>query len=103
MWRLLGKLARAASVPERAVGPLYDAMQGLRIRNASYRASVREAEGVSISDQTASRDLRALVEAELLVAHGERRGRNYTRGSLLRLLDERSEFRGAAPIADPFA
>ncbi len=103
MWRLLGRLTQAAGAPTRVVGPLYDAMQGLRIRNVTYRSSVREAEGEEISEQTASRDLRALVEAELLVAHGERRGRTYTRGPLLRLIDEEGETRRARPVVDPFA
>ena len=44
---------------------------GFRVRNATYRTAAE------ISDPLASRDLRALVDAGLLVPHGERRGRHY--------------------------
>lgn len=77
LWDGLTGLVRQQGAPERSVGPLFDAALGFRLRNATYRAVVKSSEGDEISEQTASRDLKALVDAELLVPVGERRGRIY--------------------------
>ena len=50
---------------------LEQAAFGMRIRNSSYRASA------DISNNLASRDLKSLVDAGLLVEEGEKRGREY--------------------------
>jgi len=71
------ELAAKRGLPERTAGALSEAAYGFRIRNASYRAIVEVTAGETISDLTASRDLRALVEAKLLEPIGERRGRYY--------------------------
>lgn len=70
-------LAKAGGLPERATGPLMEAAFGFRIRNSTYRSLVEMTEGEKISELTASRDLRALVDAGLLKPVGERRGRYY--------------------------
>jgi hypothetical protein len=57
-----------------------DAAYGLRIRRGSYQSSAEEVAGVEISEQTASRDLRAMVESKLLEPFGERRARYYLSG-----------------------
>lgn len=54
-------------LPERVVAALSDAALGLRISNQAYRLLVCMAEGEAISSITASRDLKALVDADLLV------------------------------------
>lgn len=77
LWDALTQLAAAKSAPERSVAGLYDASIGFRLRNASYRSAVASAEGEDITDQTASRDLKILVDTGLLEAFGERRGRYY--------------------------
>lgn len=77
LWNACAALVQAAGVAERAIGPLWDAAVGLRLRNATYRANVEVTAGESISELTASRDLRSLVDAGLLTAVGERRGRQY--------------------------
>ena len=77
LWDELTELVRRSGAPERSVGALFDAALGLRLRNAAYRAVVKSSEGDEISDQTASRDLKALVDAELFVPVGEKRGRHY--------------------------
>lgn len=84
LWRECFELAQRHRLPERAVAGLTDAAQGLRIRNAGYRQAVRQGEGEQISELTASRDLRAMVDAGLLVAVGERRGRRYLGSPVLR-------------------
>ena len=48
-----------------------DAIFGLKIKNASYRAFV------GISENLASRDLKLLVDKGILVPSGEKRGRVY--------------------------
>lgn len=58
-------------LPERTILALVDATLGYRVGNASYRGAA------GISEFLASRDLKALVRAGLLVSRGERRGRFY--------------------------
>lgn len=65
------------SLPERCASGVMDASYGLRLRRGSYRSSVEAVTGDEISDLTASRDLKAMVDAGLLAAVGERRGRYY--------------------------
>ena len=77
LWEALTRLVRGRSAPERSVGALFEAALGLRLRNATYRAVVESSEGEPITEQTASRDLKALVDAGLLTPIGERRGRVY--------------------------
>jgi hypothetical protein len=55
---------------------LFDAMIGLRVRNATYRAYFEDSPE-EITEATASRDLQKLVQADLLAPMGERRGRHY--------------------------
>ncbi|MGQ0824001.1 MAG: Fic family protein [Actinomycetota bacterium] len=74
LWEALERLTSEIALPERTVPVLFDAVIGFRIRNATYRAIWRG----ELTDQTASRDLRALVEHDLVVPHGEKRGRYYT-------------------------
>ena len=77
LWDRLTELARRGGAPDRSVGALFDAAMGFRLRNATYRAVIEASEGENISEQTASRDLKTLVNAGLLVAVGEKRGRFY--------------------------
>jgi Fic family protein len=77
LWLSCLELAEDWRLPERVVGPLCDAASGLRLRNATYRAAVRAADGADISELTATRDLKALVDAGLLEPVGQTRGRHY--------------------------
>ena len=69
-------------LPERTVMALLEAATGIRVRNSSYRASA------DISNNLASRDLKSLVDAGLLEARGERRGRHYVASRSLLLIRE---------------
>lgn len=60
------------SLPDRMLLALSDAAFGFKVRNALYR-KVAE-----VSELTAGRDLKILVDQQLLVAQGEKRGRFYT-------------------------
>jgi len=104
--RLWGELERAierVSVPERAIHALFDAVMGWRVRRSTYQ-SVLERAGESISQQVATRDLRALVDSGLIVPHGEKRGRFYVAGpALLGVRDDMIQRRLPRQDADPFA
>lgn len=102
LWTGLEGLATARGIPMRSVAGLYDAALGMRLRNASYRSSVASAEGGEISNLTASRDLRALVDAGALDAHGERRGRSYVAGRPVVELYRQIRSERPPGLADPF-
>ncbi|MGH9064916.1 MAG: hypothetical protein ACRDZQ_05010 [Acidimicrobiales bacterium] len=81
-----------------------DAARGLRLRNGSYRAAVRSAQGEEISEQTASRDLEVLVDAGLLRPVGEKRARFYLGAPPLRdAWDSVRSARSARAHDDPFS
>jgi Fic family protein len=75
-WGYLEELIEADSLPDRSIEALFDASLGLRVRNASYRSNVARGWD-EISNQTATTDLRQLVDAGLLVKHGAKRGTYY--------------------------
>ena len=94
LWTLLEAETTRRGLPERSMFALSDAAIGFRVRNATYRTAAQ------ISDPLASRDLRALVDAGLLVPHGERRGRHYVASEWL--LQARTSTRAATVTTDPF-
>jgi Fic family protein len=77
MWRIAADLARLRRLPERSVGPIVEAAYGVRVRRATYQNNVEITFGEPVTNQTASRDLRALVTAGLFVPIGDTRGRFY--------------------------
>ncbi|MPZ67426.1 MAG: Fic family protein [Pseudonocardiaceae bacterium] len=89
MWSELEAISNKKNLPARSVPALYDAAIGLRIRRSAY---IRLAE---VEERTATRDLQALVDADLLVPRGERRGRTYSASGALR--DLRAEARRYRP------
>jgi Fic family protein len=103
LWVELDSLAAKRGLPERAVTALYDAAFGMRVRNGTYRAFLDES-GEEISEQTASADLRRMVEADLLQPWGEKRGRHYVASQELRdiMMKIRAD-RQAKDRSDPFA
>ena len=74
--RLVDEL-EARRLPERILDVLYFAALKFRVRRSTYIAQV------DVDERTATRDLRALVDAGLLEAVGETRGRHYVRGTRL--------------------
>ena len=103
LWRRYAELAVAHRLPERSVGGLIEAAYGFRMRNAVYRIVVASTDGEPISELTASRDLRAITEAGLLRAVGEKRGRYYLPSD--QLVEVRQKIRAARPPRseyDPF-
>lgn len=77
-----------------AIGLLEGAF-GSRVRNASYRVST------GISNNLASRDLKQLVDAGLLIPKGEARGRHYVASpGIAQIREHHRQPRG---VDDPFA
>lgn len=95
LWELCASLAARHRLPDRVVPAMVDAARGFRLRNSGYRRLVERSEGLEITENTASRDLRAMVEAGILEPRGERRGRLYVAGSPLR--DVWQSVRGLRP------
>ncbi len=88
------RLVLGHGLNERTALALLEAVMGLRVRNASYRVSA------DITINLASRDLKALVDARLLVPQGERRGRHYIASDEVKAIQAR--LRLPRGIEDPF-
>ncbi len=91
----LSALVEAKGLPERSAMALLQAAFGSRVRNSSYRVSA------DISKNLAGRDLKVLVDANLLVPEGEKRGRFYVASQTV--ADIRNALRLPRNIGDPFA
>jgi Fic family protein len=103
LWEKLESLIERSGLPDRTIPVLWDAAMGFRVRNATYRAIFEEIEE-PISEAVAGRDLRQLVEAELLIPKGERRGRYYLASPRLRKFREDIiQSRDPRDDSDPFA
>jgi Fic family protein len=95
LWQAAELLTSAKRLPDRVTQPIVDAMIGVKVRNASYRSFAE------ISENLASRDLKALVDAKLLVPNGEKRGRYYEASGTLKEIAAREIEKFSPP--DPFA
>ena len=74
VWDEIGNIVMEHDLQPRTMEALFDATVGLKVRNASYRATLAESE-VQISMQTVTNDLRELVNAGLLEQKGFERAR----------------------------
>jgi Fic family protein len=100
LWERCSVEAQSGGLPARVIPALFNAALGFRVQRSAYRALVED----EVSEMMATRDLRAMADAGLLVAHGERRGRFYTASDELRAVAR--EIRERRPVqddADPFA
>lgn len=100
LWNGCVELVERNGLPERSAAGLMDAALGLRLRRRGYRGAAEDATGDEISDLTASRDLKALADSELLEAVGERRARYYLAGPEPAALRERVRAERAPKTAD---
>jgi Fic family protein len=96
LWDELEREIEKYRLPDRTIFALSDAAMGYRVRSSHYKR-VAEVSGV-----VASRDLKALVNAGLLLAKGERRGRLYTATDYLRAIAQKIRETEPRDIADPF-
>jgi Fic family protein len=100
LWRECASIARAKRLPERSVGGLVEAALGFRLRNSTYRSILDATAGEAISELTASRELRSMVNVGLLAPVGERRGRYYVADSALG--DVQRRIRAERPPRDEY-
>jgi Fic family protein len=104
IWLELDKLVAARGLNPRSTVALYEATIGFRVRNATYRATIISDDGEEINEAAASRDLKQLQDAGLLVPHGEKRGRYYSAGDDLRAIVRMLvAARSPRDNSDPFA
>lgn len=108
LYEAIDERLQQRGLPDRAAAPLFLAASGYRVTNESYRTAAE------VSGNTATRDLRALLDAGLLAAHGEKRGRHYTASDELSILgreaaagvrtEERVDpYRDPVLMGDPYA
>jgi Fic family protein len=83
LWVASMGLAGQHGLAERAAAGVMESAYGLRLTNSRYRSAVETSAGEEISELTATRDLKAMVDAELLMPIGERRGRYYVAAPIL--------------------
>jgi Fic family protein len=103
VWSELERIIEQRGLPDRMIHAMFDAVVGFRVRNAIYRATLKEAEG-EISEQSASRDFKVMTDLGLLAARGERRGRYYVRsGALSSVYENVLKARTVRDNSDPFA
>jgi Fic family protein len=103
VWVSLEALIKRHRLPERSAAALFDATSGYRLRRGTYAAALA-GNGDEVSEQTATRDLKVLVDAGLLQAQGDKRGRVYTAGPpLLEIRDMARAERQPKDLSDPFA
>lgn len=102
MWLELEKIVEQRHLPDRTIAALFDSASGLRVRRSTYAATLVEM-GEGVSDQTATRDLQALVDSGLVIPFGEKRGRYYKGSAELRELRQRVLPRRVRDDGDPFA
>lgn len=103
LWGVIEQRANQLRLPDRTISVLWDAAMGYRVRNATYRAIFEDSADDTISEAVASRDLRQLVEAGLLIPRGEKRGRFYIRSQeLWAMRQEIINARDVRDDSDPF-
>lgn len=103
LYSACAELAARQGLPERVTGGLVEAAYGFRLTASSYQTIVDVTAGEEISKLTVSRDLRALVEAELLHPIGQTRGRYYVGVPAVRELRVQIQAdRAPKETADPF-
>ncbi len=103
LWLACFELVEKHGLAERCTAALMDAAYGFRVRRRSYQAAADLSWGEGVSDVTASRDLKAMVQKGLLEPVGERRSRHYlARPELTALREEIRSRRAPREERDPF-
>lgn len=103
LYEACGEIASRNGLPERTTGALAEVAYGLRLTHGTYKTLMEITAGESVSGLTASRDLKALVDAKLVQPVGRTRGRYYVAEPVL--LAERELIQASrAPreTSDPF-
>jgi Fic family protein len=95
LYDVLAEMASSRGLPERTALALWDAAQGFKVVNATYRSAA------DVSQQVASRDLTALAEGGLLLAEGEKRARSYRAADIIANARKNVEENGVIPNPYP--
>jgi Fic family protein len=95
LWEAIEGQREHGGLDKRAMGSLYDAAMGIRVRRPDH---IRYAD---VSERVATSDLKKMVDDGLMKAVGERRGRHYVAGNRLRRIRLRIQ-EERSPIPDPF-
>jgi len=96
LWQELEAMISRQGLPERLIYAVADGAIGYQVRNSSYRNLAE------LNDILASRDLKAAVDAGLLIPTGERRGRIYVGSPQLRALVDKLRREFIKSVPDPF-
>lgn len=103
LYEACAEIAQRNGLPERTTGALAEVAYGLRLTHGTYKMIMEITAGEEISGLTASRDLKALVDAKLVQPVGKTRGRHYVAEPVL--LAERKRIqatRAPRETSDPF-
>ena len=104
LWNGCDRLVTKHRLPERSIGALCDAARGWKLQRSLYVKLARSASGEPISEETGTRDLKALADAGLLSPIGEKRGRRYERSDVLaEVWNQIRAQRAARSEIDPYA
>lgn len=95
LWEAIDEQRQHDGLQKRTMGSMYNAATGLQIRRPDH---IRYAE---VSERVATSDLKKMVDAGLMRAVGERRGRHYVAANRLRRLRLRTK-EEHVPFSDPF-
>jgi Fic family protein len=103
LYEACAEIATRNRLPERTIGALAEVAYGLRLTHSTYKMIMEITAGETISGLTASRDLKALVDAKLVQPVGRTRGRYYVAEPVL-LAERRRIQANRAPRgrSDPF-
>jgi Fic family protein len=96
LWQEIELILSRHGLPARLIFAVADGAIGYRVRNSSYRNLAE------LNDVMASRDLKAAVDAKLLVPTGERRGRIYVGSPELKALVDKLRGEHIKSVPDPF-
>lgn len=96
LWQELELMLSRRGLPARLIYAVADGAIGYRVRNSSYRNLAE------LNDVMASRDLKAAVDAKLLIPTGERRGRIYVGSPELKALVDKLRGEYIKSVPDPF-
>jgi Fic family protein len=95
LWTAVTTEVKRLGLMDRTCWAVADAAIGIKVRNSGYRKAV------DISNESASKDLKALVDAGLLIPKGERKGRYYEASDSLKQIANASYI--PRKERDPFA
>lgn len=94
LFEIIKGVVESNGLHDRMALPLFDCALGLRMTNARYQKDS------DVTQITAGRDLKMLSEIDLIVPHGENRGRYYVANEMLKAA--RSKVRRDKRVANPY-